>query len=1037
MNGTINFESYLYRDSINNIIINDFFKNCNTEEDIRKSFEIEVNRILHLISAIPYNENIIFKSETKTTSGRIDSEYRNLIFEYKRYDLLKSESQLIGARNQLFLYLSDKKFNEQVVFGFLFDGKQIEIWKKEKDSTIKVVDKKLNGILCNSNLDYIFRTIFLSSTRELSSDSIKEQFSIVDCDENKTSLVIFRKLFSMLRNSTNKRTEMLFNEWMKMFKLSESDKNEHLYINKRRNELTRLCGYEINNSELEYKALFSMHSSFAIIIKLLLLKMLDDFNISGKKLFFKDIIALDLPRLKIFLSKMEHGDLTKQNGLLNLLEGDYFSWYLNEVWDSGFEGLIKALVSQIDLFEDITVKPKHEIQDLFRDLYENFIPAIVRHCFGEYYTPNWLADAVIEDSLKYIPEKNINKIRAIDPCCGSGTFLINILQRRIKENPNPKDFQEILKGIVGIDLNPLAILMARINVFINIKHFIKEHKYVEFPIYLGDSTYSPNLEDINETKCLRYDMVTGEDVIGKSFELIFPYEMVNSNDFIEIIDNFEKYILSHNYKNAFQYLKDIFPDIEAKPIIKKAFENLFDELIQLEKKELNRIWLRIFANYLKTGVQSDFDIIVGNPPWVSWGVLPDNYRKKVKEKCRFEGLFSTDSNVGGNNLNICALITNKCCERWLNKQGVLGFLMPKSILFNKSFEGFRNLKINLDNENNTRLFFQEVIDWSASGHPFENVTIPFCTYIIGFHKQDYNKGISMKSYHKIRKQHIFRHLSFSNVIHYFERKEFGIAVLSTEKNNNFTIFENQDDLNQMLSITGSNYYHFRKGVGYKYPQRLFFKQNIDEELAEFNTFIKKGERLKLSENSVIIEKKYIRPLIMSYDLNECELKWSNNYVIAPYADFSTKPVTDLILKKTAPKTHEYLYANIKELSKGSKYNKRIQNIDEFYGLIRIGEYSYADIFVAIRDNTKLSTTIVKKIETHWGEIKTPFFDNHISFIAENCKGSKNFINIEEAEYIAKILRKPIVNKYIINSTDSRSINTRFSVKIPNFRGENQ
>lgn len=166
----------------------------------------------------------------------------------------------------------------------------------------------------------------------------------------------------------------------------------------------------------------------------------------------------------------------------------------------------------------------------------------------------------------------------------------------------------------------------------------------------------------------------------------------------------------------------------------------------MKRKKLNSIWLKIFSNYFKVASYDKFDYIVGNPAWVQWSVLPETYRNNIKANMRMDGLFSSDRNTGGNNLNICALIANKCCERWLSDDGAFCFLMPKSILFNKSFEGFRNLKIN----NNEQLYFNEIADFSYrnTGEIFEGVGLDFCTYKISKKPLQNNNIIPMISYKK-------------------------------------------------------------------------------------------------------------------------------------------------------------------------------------------------------------------------------------------------------------------------------------------------
>ncbi len=61
--------------------------------------------------------------------------------------------------------------------------------------------------------------------------------------------------------------------------------------------------------------------------------------------------------------------------------------------------------------------------DLLKPLYESLFPRAVRHALGEYYTPHWLAEHVL-DQVGYHGQAGA---RLLDPTCGSGTFLLAAL----------------------------------------------------------------------------------------------------------------------------------------------------------------------------------------------------------------------------------------------------------------------------------------------------------------------------------------------------------------------------------------------------------------------------------------------------------------------------------------------------------------------------------------------------------------------------------------------------------------------------------
>jgi hypothetical protein len=111
--------------------------------------------------------------------------------------------------------------------------------------------------------------------------------------------------------------------------------------------------------------------------------------------------------------------------------------------------------------------------------------------------------------------------RGLDPCAGSGTFVIAMISdilREIQDKPAEAQLNEVLSRVQAIDLNPLAVLTTRINYFIRIAHLIPERVNLQIPVYLGDACYVPEIVQIDGVQCLKYTIQTTEQPI----EIIVP-----------------------------------------------------------------------------------------------------------------------------------------------------------------------------------------------------------------------------------------------------------------------------------------------------------------------------------------------------------------------------------------------------------------------------------------------------------------------------------------------------------------------------------
>ena len=108
-----------------------------------------------------------------------------------------------------------------------------------------------------------------------------------------------------------------------------------------------------------------------------------------------------------------------------------------------------ALARECGVFGDIARRAAGI--DLFHLLYQAVFPAALRHAGGEFYTPAWLADAVLDRAEVAAPGPG----RLCDPSCGSGVFLL-LAARRLGGT-------DAVDRIFGFDTNPLAVLTSRVN----------------------------------------------------------------------------------------------------------------------------------------------------------------------------------------------------------------------------------------------------------------------------------------------------------------------------------------------------------------------------------------------------------------------------------------------------------------------------------------------------------------------------------------------------------------------------------------------
>lgn len=301
-----------------------------------------------------------------------------------------------------------------------------------------------------------------------------------------------RALYNTITTTTNPKAQTFFQQWKILF--------------------GEVCGYDVNSPSDKIgklgdfygvydtpkpaELLFAVHTYYALFMKFLASEIVAFFHKLPTPL--QKIIQSDTSnKLKREMEELEAGSIFRHLNITNFLEGDLFAWYLG-VWGDPIENLIRDMVSKLDGYNPGTLSEEPaSSRDLLKKLYQQLFPKSVRHDLGEYYTPDWLAEHVLNE-LEYTgnPDK-----RLLDPACGSGTFLvmaINLIRKWYDDNREKCPYNEgelcrkILQNIIGFDLNPLAVMASRTNYLIAIRDLISHVDKVEIPVYLCDSIMTPS-----------------------------------------------------------------------------------------------------------------------------------------------------------------------------------------------------------------------------------------------------------------------------------------------------------------------------------------------------------------------------------------------------------------------------------------------------------------------------------------------------------------------------------------------------------------
>lgn len=127
---------------------------------------------------------------------------------------------------------------------------------------------------------------------------------------------------------------------------------------------------------------------------------------------------------------------------------------------------------------------------------------------GIYYTPTYIVDYIVRNTLGELlknKKTNVEKIRVLDPACGSGSFLIKaydvLYQYYLKNNKNHSQIQMdfrngdtfttktkiIENNIFGVDIDKQAVEIAQLNLFLKIAERGRKLPFLHNNIKCGNS----------------------------------------------------------------------------------------------------------------------------------------------------------------------------------------------------------------------------------------------------------------------------------------------------------------------------------------------------------------------------------------------------------------------------------------------------------------------------------------------------------------------------------------------------------------------
>lgn len=383
------------------------------------------------------------------------------------------------------------------------------------------------------------------------------------------------------------------------------------------------------------------------------------------------------------------GDYFQRLGYINFVEYDYFGWINEHLANSSYLEHLKKIQQELAIYDYSTIPE----EDIFGRLLSQLSIETKRVLLGQELTPRWLADEMVKNVINKLPEGEWPHF--IDMCCGSGSMLISTIKYCVnlfnsKNLTDEEKYSIITTAAMGIDIDPLAVLLAKINWIITTKPYCRNNTEIIIPVYHADSLFISSPVSTNPSSyTLNLD---GNQLNLPKFLLDSKY-----GDFFPLlIEKISQTLDSTLSQNDYcllvhEIIRNCNIDINTQEEQDTALfaYHLYIILQDLHRRDRNGIWAFLIKNSFKPAlITRKFNGLVSNTPWMTLSEVKDNpYKENLTKKANHYGIMPTGSSFL--HLELATVFLIHSIDSYLTDEAIYGCILPRSILKGKQHDKFR------------------------------------------------------------------------------------------------------------------------------------------------------------------------------------------------------------------------------------------------------------------------------------------------------------------------------------------------------------
>lgn len=428
-----------------------------------------------------------------------------------------------------------------------------------------------------------------------------------------------------------------------------------------------------------------------------------------------------------------NGRFFRDKGFLNFVEYDYFGWINDTPYVCDMIPDVRSIQKMLLVYDYVNIQQ----EDMFGRLVSQLAIREQRILLGQEETPQWLAGRIVKRALERVK----GEPHIIDMCCGSGVFLVEMLKQTessdMAENlPVQGRIQLLVQSILGFDVDPLAVMLARANWMIFMKKYIPYSDKDGFiiPVFHADSLFvkTPVTDYIendyrNQLQKLNFGgktIILPKQLLLPQNRRIYTYMVEQCHTIAGIRagqnrDDVGRICIKPIIDNV---LDEISSRISSDEIdeLERFAEELVCILEDLQRKGLDGIWAYILNNtYRPALVNRQFNGIISNPPWLAMSKLKDNpYKEQLL--ARADGLQLKPYGSSSLHLELATIFLLQSINHYLRPDSIFACIVPHSVLSGYQHEPFRKIQYQ-PSKTNSGFNISEI--WEVDQKTFKNKAV--------------------------------------------------------------------------------------------------------------------------------------------------------------------------------------------------------------------------------------------------------------------------------------------------------------------------